>query len=398
MPKTLQEKTYDYLIVGAGIIGLTTAYELLKVKPKASICIIDKEHDVAQHSSGRNSGILHAGFYYTADSQKAKHCLNGNILMKQFCKENDIEVKSTKKLVVTNNEEELVQLHEIKKRADANGVETYLISQEEAEQIEPNINTYKEALYSPLTASVNPIEVSIKLKTILLEKEVSFKFNTPYSKNLDINYNYIINTAGLYSDKIAQTFGLAKKYTLLPFKGIYMKVSNGVIPTNINIYPVPDLKFPFLGVHYTITSDNDIKIGPSASPAFWRENYAGFKNFNLGEFLEILRINAKLFVTNAFNYRNLALREIKYYLPKNLIMEAEHMVKNAMNSKYKKKKPGIRAQLYDKKANTLVNDFIIEHTSNSTHVLNIISPGFTCSFSLAKEIIEEVFKNEKKHD
>jgi L-2-hydroxyglutarate oxidase LhgO len=389
-----QEQTYDYLIVGGGIIGLTTAYELLSQKPKASICIIDKEHDVAQHSSGRNSGILHAGFYYTSDSQKAKHCLQGNLLMKQFCSENGIEVKSTKKLVVTNNEEELVQLHEIKRRADANGVETYLISQEEAEKIEPNISTYKEALYSPLTASVNPIQVSNKLKTLLLEKGVDFKFNTAFSKNLAIDYKYLINTAGLYSDKIAQDYGLAKKYTLLPFKGIYMKVSNGKVPTKINIYPVPDLKFPFLGVHYTITSDDDIKIGPSASPAFWRENYSGFKNFNLSEFIEIISINAKLILTNSFNYRNLALREIKYYLPKNLISAAEKMVKSPLDSKYKKKKPGIRAQLYNKETNLLVNDFVIEHTPETTHVLNIISPGFTCSFSLAKEIVDEVFTNQ----
>ena len=388
-----KEQAYDYLIVGAGIIGLTIADQLLNRSPNVSICIIDKEHDVAQHSSGRNSGILHAGFYYTADSQKAKHCLQGNLLMKEFCLENEIEVKPTKKLVVTNNEIELEQLHEIKRRADANGVQTELISEAEALIIEPNIHTYKKALYSPLTASVNPIEVSQKLKKILQEKGVVFLFNTPFSKDLNVKYFYLINAAGLYADKIAQDYNLAKEYTLLPFKGIYMKVINGKIPTKINIYPVPDLKFPFLGVHYTITSENDIKIGPSASPAFWRENYAGFSNFKLWEFLEIIAINSKLLITNSFNYRNLALREVKYYWPKNLIKAAEKMVKDPLNSTYKKKKPGIRAQLYNKKTNRLVTDFIVEHTESSTHVLNIISPGFTCSFSLAQEIVSEIFKN-----
>ena len=388
-----KEQVYDYLIVGAGIIGLTIAHELLNKKPNVSICIIDKEHDVAQHSSGRNSGILHAGFYYTSDSQKAKHCLQGNLLMKQFCLENGIEVKSTKKLVVTNNEEELIQLHEIKRRADANGVQTELISEAEALAIEPNVSTYKEALYSPLTASVNPIEVSQKLKEKLQERGVVFIFNTPFSKTLNVKYSYLINAAGLYADKIAQAYGLAKEYTLLPFKGIYMKVSNGKVPTKINIYPVPDLKFPFLGVHYTITSGGDIKIGPSASPAFWRENYSNFSKFNLKEFFEIVMINLKLIVTNSFNYRNLALREVKYYWSKNLIKAAEKMVKNPLGSTYEKKKPGIRAQLYNKKTNLLVTDFIIEHTNNSTHVLNIISPGFTCSFSLAEEIVAEIFKN-----
>lgn len=388
------EKEFDYLIVGAGIIGLTIAYELIERNADYSICIIDKENDVAQHASGRNSGILHAGFYYTSDSKKAEHCLNGNSLMKKFCLENNIEVKATQKLVVTKNEEELEQLYEIKRRADANNVRTELISKKEAEKIEPNINTYKEALYSPNTASVDPLEVSNKLKEKLREKNVHFVFNCPFKKELDLNYKYLINAAGLYADKIAQDYGLAKEYTLLPFKGIYMTVCNNKVPTKINIYPVPDLKFPFLGVHYTITASEDIKIGPSASPAFWRENYSGFLNFNFNEFLEIIGINIKLFITNSFNYRNLAMREIKYYWPNNLISEVEKMVKNPLGSKYKKKEPGIRAQLYNKETNTLVDDFIIKHTTISTHVLNIISPGFTCSFSLAKEIVDEVLTND----
>lgn len=389
------KKEYDYLIVGAGIIGLTIAYELIERNPEYSICIIDKEDDVAHHASGRNSGILHAGFYYTADSKKAQHCLNGNNLMKQFCLENNIEVKQTQKLVVAKNEKELAQLYEIKRRADVNKVETELISKKAAEKIEPNIRTYKKALFSPNTASVMPQKVCEVLKELLIKKNVHFKFNYPFQKDMDTNFKYLINAAGLYADKIAQVYGLAKDFTLLPFKGIYMSVSNDKVPTNINIYPVPDLDFPFLGVHYTITANNEIKIGPSASPAFWRENYAGVSNFKLKEFLEIIGINIKLFVNNAFNYRNLALREIKYYWPQNLINEAEKMVKDPMNSNYKKKKSGIRAQLYNKKSNMLLDDFIIKHTSNSTHVLNIISPGFTCSFSLAKEIVDEALKNNK---
>ena len=171
------EKEFDYLIVGAGIIGLTIAYELIKRNTNYSICIIDKENDVAQHASGRNSGILHAGFYYTSDSKKAQHCLNGNSLMKKFCSENGIEVKATKKLVVTKSEKELEQLYEIKRRADANNVKTELISKEEAEKIEPNINTYKEALYSPNTASVDPLEVCNKLKENF-DKIFNFGFTT----------------------------------------------------------------------------------------------------------------------------------------------------------------------------------------------------------------------------
>ncbi len=389
------EIEYDYLIVGAGIIGLTIAYELIERNPNYSICIIDKEADVAQHTSGRNSGILHAGFYYTSDSKKAKHCLNGNSLMKKFCLENDIEVKATKKLVVTKNEKDIEQLYEIKRRADANNVRTELISREEAEKIEPNINTYKKALYSPDTASVDPVAVCIKLKENLIGKKVHFVFNCSFNKELDFKYKYLINAAGLYADQIAHEYDLAKEYTLLPFKGIYMSICNNKIPSKINIYPVPDLEFPFLGIHYIISINDGIKIGPSASPAFWRENYTGFSNFNIKEFLEIIGISIKLFITNSFNYRNLAMREVKYYWPKNLISEVEKMIKNPFGSKYKKRRSGIRAQLYNKKTNKLVDDFIIKHTANSTHVLNVISPGFTCSFSLAKEIADEVITNQQ---
>lgn len=384
---------YDYLIIGSGIIGMTIAYELLEKNSNTKIAIIDKEEDVAKHASGRNSGVLHAGFYYSADSLKAKFTVDGNKLMKQFCKDNDIFVNETKKIVVAVNEDELKGIYELQKRAEINGVETYIINEDEVYKIDPNIKTYKKALYSPNTASVDPIQVCFKLKEVLIDKGVKFYFNTNF-KECNIEYEYLTNASGAYADKIAKQFGLAKDYTMLPFKGIYLKYLENKTDIKTNIYPVPNLNNPFLGVHYTITVDGSIKIGPTAIPAFWRENYSGFDNFNLLEMGEILYYEAKLFILNSFNFRSLALSEIKNYSKSIFIQKAKNMVKKIGNN-FKPIPAGIRAQLLNTKTNELIQDFVVEHGKNSTHILNAVSPAFTCSFAFAKYVINEIDKNKE---
>lgn len=386
-------KNYDYLIVGAGIIGMTIAHELKKQNSNLIIAIIDKEDDVAKHASGRNSGVLHAGFYYSADSLKAKFTVDGNKLMKEFCKENNIPVKATQKIVVAKDEKELEGIYELQKRADRNGVNTKILEEKEILEIDPNVKTYKKALFSPTTASVDPKAVSYKLKDMIQKMGVEFYFNTPFEK-CNLKYKYFINSAGAYADKIAQNFGFAKNYTLLPFKGIYLKYMTNKSDIKTNIYPVPNLDNPFLGVHYTITSDGSIKIGPTAIPAFWRENYKGFDSFNLKEMIEILYYESKLFLLNAFNFRNLAIEELKNYSSKVFIKKAKYLVKS-IGSDFKPMPAGIRAQLLNIKTNELVQDFVVEHGENSTHILNAVSPAFTCSFAFAKHIVEEINENKE---
>lgn len=382
---------YDYLIVGSGIIGMTIAYELKENEPSLKIAIIDKEEDVAKHASGRNSGVLHAGFYYTANSLKAKFTVDGNRLMKEFCKKNSIFVNETQKIVVAKNVEEVQGIYELQKRAEINGVETKIISEEEVSKIDPNIKTYKKALFSPNTASVDPKEVCYKLKEVLKEKGISFYFNTSFD-DCNLKYKYLINCTGVYADKIAQRFGLAKDYTLLPFKGIYLKYATNKTDIKTNIYPVPNLANPFLGVHYTITVDGSIKIGPTAIPAFWRENYKGLSNFKFKEMIEILYFETKLFIQNSFNFRKLAIEEMKNYQSHVFIQKAKDMVKN-IGDDFTPIPAGIRAQLLNKKTNELVQDFVLEHDKKSTHVLNAVSPAFTCSFAFAKYVVSEIEKN-----
>ncbi|HIP13102.1 MAG TPA: FAD-dependent oxidoreductase, partial [Arcobacter sp.] len=203
-------------------------------------------------------------------------------------------------------------------------------------------------------------------------------------------------SAGAYADKIAQKFGLAQDYTMLPFKGIYLKYINDKIAIKTNIYPVPNLSNPFLGIHYTITADGSIKIGPTAIPAFWRENYKGFDNFNFNEMVEILYYETKLFLFNSFNFRNLAVSEMKNYIKSIFIKKAKSMVYE-IGDDFQPIPAGIRSQLLNKTTNELVQDFVVEHGDNSTHILNAVSPAFTCSFAFAKYIVEEINQNKAKY-
>jgi (S)-2-hydroxyglutarate dehydrogenase len=390
----------DYLIIGAGIIGLAIARELRSRFPKAEILVIDKEPDVAYHSSGRNSGVLHAGFYYSADSLKAKFTRDGNRQMKEYCRSKNLRMNECQKVVVANDESELEALYELERRGIKNGVDVKIITAEELAKLEPNARTHKFALYSPNTATVDPVEVNMSVKNDLRAAGVKFLFSDGYMKKVDahtiltksgqkITATKIINAAGLYADKIARDFKFSKNYTIIPFKGIYLKYTLKDKPIHTNIYPVPNLKNPFLGVHYTVTVDNIIKIGPTSIPAFWRENYKGGANFRLGELFNILGWEARLFLTNAFGFRSLAFDEIRKYNKKYFTGLATKMVNKIEVEGFTEwSKPGIRAQLLNKKTLELVMDFVVEGDEHTIHVLNAVSPAFTCSFPFAKWVVE----------
>ena len=255
------QKKFDYVIIGGGIVGMTIARELHSRNPTASICILEKESDVAKHSSGRNSGVLHAGFYYTADSLKARFTRDGNMAMRAYCKENALQLNECGKLVVATSEEEVEGLEELKRRGDANGVRLEWVDEEEMAKIDPNARTHQKALFSPMTATVDPIEICQCMKKELIEKGVSFQFKTRYKSHdpdhlttnrSKMQVDYIINCAGLQADRIARRFGFSKDYVIMPFKGLYLKYGEVTQDVRTNIYPVPNLENPFLGVHYTV--------------------------------------------------------------------------------------------------------------------------------------------------
>jgi L-2-hydroxyglutarate oxidase LhgO len=397
---------YDYIIIGGGIIGLNIAKELKLRDNLSKILLIEKEKEVAQHSSGRNSGVLHAGFYYSANSLKAKFTKEGNAALKEFCKKRGLYVNECAKVVIAQDEKEAIGLEELKRRGDANGVELHWMNEEELNEKYPNLKTHKKALFCPTTATVNPKEVTLEFKKYIQELDVEVLLDCKYIKRVEGNEivtskgsfktKKLINAAGLYADKIAKNFGFSKDFVIIPFKGIYLKDKNNISKLTTNVYPVPNLENPFLGVHYTLTVDDESKIGPTAIPAFWRENYKGFSNFSLSEFSQILFYETKLFLTNAFGFRQLAFSEIKKYNLNYLKGLATKLTRNMNHSGFDSwSTPGIRAQLLNTKTLELVQDFVVQSDENSVHVLNAVSPAFTSSIPFARWVVDEHILNKK---
>ncbi len=306
----------DFLLIGGGIIGLNVAVAIKRRYPDCSVTLIEKEDTLGTHASGRNSGVLHAGFYYDADSLKARFSREGNHALKEFCKERNLKINLCGKLVVTQCESELPVLHELLRRGHANGVELYEIDEKQALEIEPRAKTFQKAIYSPTTASVEPHEVMNEITKDALGLGIRVLTGTRYlghdrgdvlTSSGRISAGYIVNAAGLYADKIAMDFGFSADYRILPFKGLYLYSDEPVGAIRTNVYPVPDMRNPFLGVHFTITAEGRIKIGPTAIPAFWREHYSGLANFNLRELIEISFREMGLFINNDFGFRKLAI-------------------------------------------------------------------------------------------
>jgi L-2-hydroxyglutarate oxidase LhgO len=202
---------------------------------------------------------------------------------------------------------------------------------------------------------------------------------------------YIVNSAGLYADRIAREFGFSERYRILPFKGLYLYSSEPPGAIRTNIYPVPDLRNPFLGVHFTVTADGKAKIGPTAIPAFWRENYRGLENFVFSEFVEISMRELRLLVSSGFGFMRLAFDEVRKYCRARMISLASSLARNVSKENYTTwGKSGIRAQLIDIKKQELEMDFVVEGDDRSMHILNAVSPAFTCSIPFAEYISKEI--------
>jgi L-2-hydroxyglutarate oxidase LhgO len=392
--------TCDFLVIGAGVIGVNLALEAKRRFPDARVTTIEKEADYGEHASGRNSGVLHAGFYYTANSLKARLTRDGNQRLSNFCAEHDLGINRCGKLVVAKNADELTVLDELLSRAQANGVDLRKITEAEAREIEPRVRTHQYALFSPSTASVDPKEVMDAFVSNAKRAGVRMLGSTGYlelkngvvkTTKGNICAGYVINAAGLYADKIAKDYGFSQHYRILPFKGLYLYASEYVKPLNTNIYPVPDLRNPFLGVHHTVTVDGHSKIGPTAIPCFWREHYKGFSNFHLGELLEVMGREAELFFRNDFDFRKLAWNEMqKMYRPYLVALAAELVSDTRPEDYIRWGAPGIRAQLLDTRSRKLEMDFRTEGDSKSFHVLNAVSPAFTCAMSFSEYVFQQI--------
>lgn len=392
---------YDFLIVGAGVVGLAVALQLKQKYPDASVFLIDKEDKIASHASTRNSGVLHAGFYYSPDSLKAKLTVDGNKKLYEFCLTNGIPVSRCGKVVVAQEEEQVKDLESLLARGLANGVDVSLVSEAELAQIEPMAKTVKQALWSPNTGVSDPTKVALALERrvretgvrILLNSEVNFIADNQVrtQNNQTIKFGHLVNSAGLQSDKIAKMMGFGTKYSMIPFIGLYYYAPELRGMLRSHIYPTPDPRNPFLGVHFTKTATNDVKVGPTAIPLLSREQYEFFSGLRLNELSELLRTYPKFLFSKHHDSWSLVRTELPKLSRRILLSKAKKLSDAIDLSKFNKKgRPGIRAQLFDITQARLEMDFVIEGDRNSTHILNAVSPGWTTCLSFAEYVVDNI--------
>lgn len=407
--RAYSSKIVDYIIIGAGIMGLSIARQLSCQFPQAKIAILEKEAEVGLHASGRNSGVLHSGIYYEKDSLKAKFCLEGAKAMAAYCDEHRLPIHRTGKVIIPLKKEDAPILNKLYKRALDNGAKVNLITVDELKIIEPQANLENgHALFSPETSVVDPKAIVLHLyRDLLGKKNVNFYFEAICSaidikqKKVfigyqEIAYGYLFNTAGLYADRVAKACGLDDRYIIIPFKGVYAELSTtSSLQINHLIYPVPDMNVPFLGVHFTKSVTGKVHIGPTAIPALGREHYHGFQGIKIKEALESFYELGLHYITNRQGFRLHTHNEISRFLKTGFIGFARLLVPNLKASDVvKSQKVGIRAQLFDKIKRELVMDFIVNKTENETHVLNAVSPAFTSAFSFANYVVNLALERE----
>jgi L-2-hydroxyglutarate oxidase LhgO len=391
----------DYLVIGAGVIGVSIARELRR-RHGVKVVIIEKEMFAGQHASGRNSGVLHAGVYYKPGTLKARLCIEGNRQMREYCRMKGIPLNDKGKVIVARTAAELPTLRELHARSVANGVRVDLIDMHTLKDIEPSAKTIEQALYVKDTAVVNPQRVMAAVVADALQEGVEFQLGcTWYSREGadlaktsqgDIAYGHVVNCAGLFADKIAHQFDVGQQYRILPFRGQFYRLRpESKVQVRGNIYPVPDLRNPFLGVHFTRRPDGEVTVGPSALPLLGREQYRGLAGATVLDGLAMIKYLLRLFGRNRDHFRSIAWRELAKTSRAGFYREADGLaVGFEPGDLLPGKEPGIRAQLVDTRTAELLSDFVIEPGLRSTHVLNAVSPAFTSSAPFAEYVVSRM--------
>ena len=394
-------KDYDHIIIGAGIIGISLGLAILERSPGKKVLIIDKENKPGVHASGRNSGVLHAGFYYSPDSLKAKFCRLGNLELRKFCKENNLRIIETGKVVVCQDKQDVLRLEELYRRGVENGVDIELHSFQELSRIEPAAQTIDKFIWSPTTAVGSPKDVIEKLSEKFVKSGGKFLFNQKVKlikKNNEVliqtkSANYfaeaIINSAGAYAAELAKQVNVGREYVCMPFLGAYKKTNLLSQNPKRLVYPVPNPVNPFLGVHTTITLNNELKIGPTAFPVIGKEQYKAIDGFSFKDLAEFLSSSRALLRSNSVNLLGLAQEEVLKLFTKPLLKRTQKLSDSLqINKNWVKHPSGIRAQIINTKTKTIEMDYIVESDKNVVHVLNAVSPGWTSSLPFARWVVE----------
>jgi L-2-hydroxyglutarate oxidase len=380
-------RSHDIVIAGGGIVGLAISRALLLNQPRLKVLVIEKEEVLGSHASGRNSGVLHAGFYYTPESLKAKFCRDGNAEIRKLAERHSIPIRDVGKVVVARDEEQLARLEILFKRGEENGVQLKFLDAGDLVKYEPLARTHGAFLWSPTTGVSDPAKMIKALANEVLALGGEIRYGSPVEvgpgrelsvDGEDLNTRYLVNAAGSQSDRIAHKFNSGLEYSMIPFMGVYRAVAEEKLPLRCLVYPVPHPINPFLGVHFTLTSDFKVKIGPTAIPILGREQYQITEGWALADIQSTLKGLASMFRHGAHDLPALIRAEWPKVLTSTLVREASELVPSVASVKgWKRKPPGIRSQLIHRPTGRLEQDFIVEHGTNSTHILNAVSPGWT---------------------
>lgn len=390
-------QTADVGIVGGGIVGLAMAHALLARHAGLRVVVFEKEPRLGEHGSGRNSGVLHAGFYYAPDTLKAALTRQGNQLLRDFCDANGVNVRRCGKVVVASSPDQLPALHQLHERGVANGVEVELIDESQLAELEPLARTVGEALWSPTTSVADPHEVIEALAAQVRRAGAQVALGTrvqsgePGRLTVDgqrWDVGHVVNAAGLHADVVGSWFGFCDDYVVLPFKGLYWYGDWPAGRLRRHVYPVPDPRNPFLGVHLTVTAAGRAKVGPTAIPALWREDYGGLANLDAHEIRQVLRQYPRFLTSPHHDVPALIRAEVPKYSRRHLVKQARALVPSLDPADFRiKGRPGVRAQMWSIPGRRLEMDFVVRGDTRSTHLLNVVSPGWTSSLAVAEHVV-----------
>ena len=400
-PSTSTQKTYDFIIVGAGIVGLATAYKLHKKFSDATILVLEKEGRVGAHQTGKNSGVIHSGIYYKPGSYKAINCREGRLQLVDFCNEMNVAMEVCGKVIVATKEEELPRLDGIYQRGIENEIEGItMINLDELAEIEPHVKGVK-AIHVPCSGIVDYVGMCDRMMEAIEGdgrghvqfsarvhgiRETSSEVHVQ-AGNSSYKGRYLINCAGLYCDHVAKSAGLNSPVKIVPFKGEYyeLKPESEYLVKHL-IYPLPNPEFPFLGVHFTRMALGGIECGPNAVFVFKREGYEKFA-FDFKESLESLTFPG--FWKMATKHWRMGLDEYKRSFSKEAFVRGlQSLIPEVQSHHLKNSPPGVRAMALQPDGEIL-DDFYFERADRQIHVLNAPSPAATACLSLGDELVRK---------
>jgi L-2-hydroxyglutarate oxidase len=391
---------FDYIVIGGGIVGLSVARAVLEKNPRIRIAVLEKENDWARHQTGRNSGVIHSGIYYRPGSLKARLCREGNRRLQEFCKTNGIRYEMCGKVVVATAAPELPQLENLYERGIANGLHVKKLTASELKEFEPHVNGIA-GIHVPSTGIVDFVGICLALAQLIGAQGGELRLGRKVlairgdgkqaivetSKDT-LAASFVINCAGLHSDRVAKLSGAKPLARIVPFRGEYyeLKSERRYLVRNL-IYPVPDPQFPFLGVHFTRMIDGTVHAGPNAVLSLKREGYHR-TSFNLRDFLDTMTYPG--FWRLAAKHTLSGLEEIyRSFSKKAFVHSLQRLIPEIRGEDLSPGEAGVRAQALRPNGD-LVDDFLVVRGPHSIHVCNAPSPAATASLDIGRFIAERL--------